>query len=406
MFVVGHLFGPPLGLLLAAYLHRLDPAPGAHWWIIVASLTAFFAFPFALRFSGRLTLLAYISVQNLAFVVLFGAYHYGGTSSPFLCWLLTVPLVAVFYLGSRPWLIATVVASLTLYLSAWYGLHGLGFTPPRHIALADLSGVGIASVFCATVFVSMMSIYYANIVAASRHVQQLNAELESRVHVRTHELEQTRREVIGRLATAGEFRDSETGKHVLRISHYAHHIALAAGVPEAEAAMIRDAAPLHDIGKIGIPDAILLKADRLEPDEWELMKRHTIIGGEILAGSGFPLLDLARVIALTHHEHWDGNGYPHGLRGEAIPFAGRLIAIADVFDATTSDRPYKQAWPPDEAVAFMQRRVGSQFDPRLIRVFARELPTILEIKRRFEDRPSSQRQRAAGALRPRLLRSG
>jgi hypothetical protein len=342
MFVLGHVFGTPLGLIVLAYLHVLDPSPGWHWWIITGSITAFLALPFALRWSGRLTALSYVTVQHFEFVILYGSYEYGGVSSPFLCWLLTVPLFALFYLGQSPRLRAAVLAGLAVYLAGWYGLQVGGFPPPEHVPLPDLSGVGIVSLFCATLFVSMMSLYYARVVASTRAVQELNAELESRVLSRTRELEHTRREVISRLAAAGEFRDSDTGQHVLRMSHYAHHLARAAGVSEAEAAMIRDAAPLHDIGKIGIPDSILLKPGPLDPAEWEIMKRHTLIGGEILAGSGFPLLDLARIIALTHHERWDGDGYPNGLRGQEIPFAGRVVAIADVFDATTCERPYRR----------------------------------------------------------------
>jgi putative two-component system response regulator len=213
----------------------------------------------------------------------------------------------------------------------------------------------------------------------------LNQELEARVHMRTREVEDTRREVIRRLASAGEFRDNDTGQHVVRMSHFAYRLALAAGLGEVEAASIRDAAPLHDIGKIGIPDAILLKPGKLDPDEWVIMQRHAAIGGEILADSGFPLLDLARLIAITHHEKWDGSGYPEGLVGDAIPLAGRIVAIADVFDALTSERPYKSGWPVEKAIALIQDGAGQHFDPALVTLFQRELPAILEIKDRFRD---------------------
>jgi putative two-component system response regulator len=218
-----------------------------------------------------------------------------------------------------------------------------------------------------------------------RRVREVNAVLELRVMERTQELEETRKEVIRRLASAGEFRDNETGQHVVRMSQFAHQLALAAGLSSRDAAMIRDAAPLHDIGKIGIPDKILLKPGRLDRDEWEIMKRHAAIGGAILAGSGFALLDLARTIALTHHEQWDGSGYPSGLKGEEIPIAGRLTAVADVFDALTSERPYKPVWPVEQALDFLKDRAGQHFDPRLIALFERELPAILEIKERFRD---------------------
>jgi len=213
----------------------------------------------------------------------------------------------------------------------------------------------------------------------------INQELEVRVRMRTREVEDTRREVIRRLASAGEFRDNETGQHVVRMSHFAHHLAYAAGLGDEEATMIRDAAPLHDIGKIGIPDAILLKPGRLTAEEWTVMQRHAVIGGEILANSGFDLLDLARVIAVTHHEKWDGSGYPARLRGEAIPLPGRIVAIADVFDALTSERPYKPSWPVERAVALITEGAGQHFDPALVELFVRELPGLLEIKERFRD---------------------
>ena len=214
-----------------------------------------------------------------------------------------------------------------------------------------------------------------------RQAREFNNELEARVEERTHALNATRVEVIRRLATAAEFRDNETGNHVARMSIFAHHLALKAGLSDLEAANIRDAAPMHDVGKIGIPDAILLKPGKLTGDEWEIMKTHAAIGGEILSGSPFPLLDLARVIALTHHEKWDGSGYPHGLKGEAIPMAGRIVAVSDVFDALTSDRPYKPGWKIDDAIQFMIGNAGSHFDPTLVGLFHRELPAILELRK-------------------------
>ncbi len=222
-----------------------------------------------------------------------------------------------------------------------------------------------------------------------RRARQTNDELEARVAERTAELEATRREVIRRLATVGEFRDNDTGMHVVRMSHFAYRLALAAGMPPAEAALLRDAAPLHDIGKVGIPDAILLKPGRLDPDEWEVMKRHAAFGGEILSNSGFPLLDLARTIAVTHHEHWDGSGYPLGLQGATIPLAGRIVAIADVFDALTSTRPYKAAWPVDAAIGFLREQAGRHLDPALVELFVADLPEMLALRERFQDVPGA-----------------
>lgn len=219
-----------------------------------------------------------------------------------------------------------------------------------------------------------------------RQTQELNRELEERVARRTIELEDTRREVIRRLATAGEFRDNDTGQHVERMSQYAYVLAVAAGMSEEEARALRDAAPLHDIGKIAIPDAILLKEGPLTDQEWVTMRRHAEIGGAILDGSGFALLELAREIAVSHHERWDGSGYPNGLAGSAIPLSGRIVTIADVFDALTSKRPYKRAWSVEEALGFLKENAGKLFDPQLVTLFEGALPRVLAIRDRLVDR--------------------
>jgi len=218
-----------------------------------------------------------------------------------------------------------------------------------------------------------------------RRSREFNAVLEAKVAERTRELKETQLDVVRRLATAAEFRDNETGQHIIRMSVIAHQIALSYGLSEAEADEIRDAAPLHDIGKIGISDAILLKQGKLEPEEWEIMKRHAEIGGQILEGAVSPQVALARTIALTHHEKWDGNGYPQGLKGDEIPIAGRIVAVADVFDALTAVRPYKRAWRVDEAVDLITKSAGGHFDPKVVEAFLRDLPAILEIKNRFRD---------------------
>jgi response regulator RpfG family c-di-GMP phosphodiesterase len=201
--------------------------------------------------------------------------------------------------------------------------------------------------------------------------QHSNAlELEERVRARTAELEEARLEVLERLATAGEFRDDETGEHARRVGAAAQRLADAVGLAEAGGERMRVAAPLHDIGKIAIPDALLLKAGRFSRTEHTAMQRHTVIGADMLAGTSSGLLALAREIALTHHERWDGSGYPAGLAGEDIPKAGRIVALADVFDALTHRRPYKEAWPVEEAVREIRAQGGRQFDPDLAEAFA------------------------------------
>jgi putative two-component system response regulator len=203
-----------------------------------------------------------------------------------------------------------------------------------------------------------------------RRLREQNASLGMQVAERTRELEQARLEVLGRLALAAEYRDDATQEHAWRIGRTCGLLAAAIGLDGDQAELIARAAPLHDIGKIGIPDAILLKPGRLTEQEFAEMKTHTTIGGEILSGSKSTLLVLAEQIALSHHERWDGRGYPEGRRGEEIPLASRIVAIADVFDALTHERPYKRAWPVDQAVDEVLSQSAQQFDPDLLDAFA------------------------------------
>lgn len=214
-----------------------------------------------------------------------------------------------------------------------------------------------------------------------------NLALEAKVSERTRQLEDTRREILRRLALAGEYRDNETGLHVTRMSQTARLLAQAAGLPESEAELLHQAAPLHDIGKIGIPDRILLKPGKLTPEEWEIMKTHTLIGARIIGDHDAPLLRMARTVALAHHEKWDGTGYPHGLSGEDIPLVGRLVALADAYDALTSERPYKRAWTPEDAFAWIRSQAGAQFDPKLAGLFLDLGERIIEIGTTYAETP-------------------
>lgn len=214
--------------------------------------------------------------------------------------------------------------------------------------------------------------------------------LENMVQVRTDELKRSRLQVVQRLGMAAEYRDEETGNHILRMSHISALLARSIGWSEADSELLLHASPMHDIGKIGIPDAILLKPGKFEPAEWEIMKTHATIGGALLDGDDSDLMRMAREIALTHHEKWDGSGYPEGLAGEAIPQAGRIAALADVFDALTSERPYKKAWKVEDAVELIKENSGKHFDPQLVEVFLQELPEILLIRERFSEPDSAE----------------
>jgi putative two-component system response regulator len=216
-------------------------------------------------------------------------------------------------------------------------------------------------------------------------IRDHNRSLEEKVRKRTLELLDTRLEVIRRLGRAAEYRDNETGLHIIRMSKFSVRLAQAAGLREEECEMILNASPMHDIGKIGIPDRILLKPGRLDEEEWAVMKTHAAIGAEILSGHDSGLMGLARLIALTHHERWDGTGYPGGLKGEDIPLVGRIVALCDVFDALTTERPYKKAWSVASALSYINENSGGHFDPELVERFRTILPQVLEIKERYAE---------------------
>ncbi|WP_101046935.1 response regulator [Macromonas nakdongensis] len=216
--------------------------------------------------------------------------------------------------------------------------------------------------------------------------------------VRTHlalvgveELNATRLQIIQRLGRAAEYRDNETGLHVIRMSHYAQVLGRATGMDEEDAEQLLNAAPMHDVGKIGIPDHILLKPGKLDEQEWAVMRRHPYIGYKIIGEQDSPLLSLAAEIAYTHHEKWDGSGYPRRLQGEDIPLAGRIVALADVFDALTTARPYKPAWPVEQAVAYIRSASGQHFDPDLVPLFLDRLPELLDIRERWLEEPAAAR---------------
>jgi putative two-component system response regulator len=217
-----------------------------------------------------------------------------------------------------------------------------------------------------------------------------NRILNIRVKERTRELEETQLEIIYRLSRAAEYRDNETGMHFKRISHMCRALAAAYGCDEETCDLIFHASPMHDIGKIGIPDSILLKQGPLDADEWKTMQTHTTVGAKILSGHDSLLIKMGRLIALTHHEKWDGSGYPHGLSEYAIPMGGRIAAVCDVFDALTSERPYKKAWPMEDALDEIRACSGTAFDPKLVDCFFNCLPEVAHIKERFRNRETDE----------------
>ncbi|MBF0271719.1 MAG: response regulator [Magnetococcales bacterium] len=197
------------------------------------------------------------------------------------------------------------------------------------------------------------------------------------------ELLRTRLEIIRRLGQAAEYRDNETGNHIIRMSQYSALLGRAAGLSVHDQELLLNAAPMHDVGKIGIPDSILLKPGKLTAEEFSIMKTHTVLGGHLLDKEPSVLLYTAHLIAVTHHERWDGNGYPYGLAGAKIPLMGRICCVTDVFDALTSQRPYKQPWSVEEAINEIQRGAGTVFDPDLVLKFITILPEIIQIKESF-----------------------
>jgi putative two-component system response regulator len=221
--------------------------------------------------------------------------------------------------------------------------------------------------------------------SARRKLADHAAWLAGEVHKATAEVIARERETVIRLSKAAEYRDPETGAHILRMAHYSQLIARGFGLSIPDQELLLQAAPLHDIGKVGIADSILLKPGRLTPEEFETMKLHAVYGYEILKGSASTVLQAGAAIALGHHEKFDGNGYPSGLKGEAIPIFSRIVAVADVFDALTSARPYKAAWTPEAAATYIQQQSGIHFDPGCVLTFFRSWDEAMHIRGRFVD---------------------
>lgn len=248
--------------------------------------------------------------------------------------------------------------------------------------------LGVTDFLTKPVDPSEMRVRVTNLLALRRshlRLRDRNRWLAEEVRNATQAVLDREEELIVRLAKAAEYRDPETGSHIHRMSHYSRLIARGLGLPDDLCDLIFKAAPMHDVGKLGTPDDILLKPGRLTDDEMEVMRRHPVIGHAILSGSSSQLIQLGAEIAITHHEKFDGSGYPYGLAGEKIPITGRIVAVADVFDALTSRRPYKPAWDMERARAYLIENVGHHFAPQSVEVFLSAWDEILEIRQRFAD---------------------
>jgi putative two-component system response regulator len=211
------------------------------------------------------------------------------------------------------------------------------------------------------------------------------ALLAEEVRKATAQILEREQETVFCLARAAEYRDPETGVHIVRMAHYSKHIGRMVGLSLEQQDLLLETAPMHDIGKVGTPDLILLKPGKLTDAEFSIMKQHAVIGYEILDASTSPLLKVAAEIALNHHEKFDGSGYPNGAKGDAIPRFGRIVAVADVFDALTSERPYKKAWSIEQATQLLRDGAGKHFDPECVEAFFADFDEILAIKARFAD---------------------
>jgi HD-GYP domain-containing protein (c-di-GMP phosphodiesterase class II) len=296
-------------------------------------------------------------------------------------------LLAILVLALAPAAAAVRLRTLSVLTTpvlaaAYFAVAYLAFTRGWILPVAaPLLGLAISTV--GTVAAS-----YVTERRERRRVSRYNVALQQAVRERTAELHETQLEVVRRLARAAEWRDVDTGQHIERIGMLCERLGLAAGLSEPEAETLRHAAVLHDVGKIGVPDRVLLKPGELDAEEWTVMKAHAEIGASMLSGSDSPLVRLGEEIARTHHERWDGTGYPAGLRAEEIPLAGRICAICDVFDALRSRRPYKEAWSLENAMAEIARERGRLFDSQLVDLF---LPLAAELDAQMPGREDEPR---------------
>ena len=319
------------------------------------------------------------AMMGILFLVWFSFFILGTQQTFDILWLLILPAVAVIvgdFRRTRTWIIRFLFLLGSMVLLKTFCSECL---PYESFALWSL--------LWAAIFLSGMALYYKRVQSdLESEIERYQIGLEKKIadavgeiQALNDDLEATQIEIIERLGTLGEYRSSETGMHVRRVGLYTKTLALLYGIDPQEAEVLEHAAPLHDIGKVGIEDSILHKPAKLTEEEFEQMKRHTLIGEAILGGSDKPLLQLAGEIAGGHHEKYDGSGYPRALSGNAIPLSARLTAIADVFDALFSKRSYKEGWSKEEVVDYFTRERGRHFDPRLVDLFLEHIDTFIAI---------------------------
>ena len=281
------------------------------------------------------------------------------------------------------------------FISAFRALHGRNEIPVLMITANDQKQIRYRALDIGANDFLTKPVDKVEFLARAKNMLTLNdarkkladqaAWLAEEVRKATHEVVERERETVIRLSRAAEFRDPETGAHILRMAHFSQIIARGMGLSESDQYLLLEAAPMHDIGKVGIADKILLKPGRLEPEEFEIMKRHATIGYELLQGSSSRVLQAGAEIARGHHEKFDGSGYPQGLKGEDIPIFSRIVAVADVFDALTSERPYKKAWDVEAAVDFLKAGSGSHFDPACVTAFLNAWDDVQQVRARYSE---------------------
>lgn len=295
-------------------------------------------------------------------------------------WYFFTTMIAYFVGGRKTGNIVAVASVLILYsINIIFDL--------------QFSGVTLTNIFIGTLFISQLSNYFVSILDENEkelynyqnNLEEMIEEGLKEIASLNDEITDTQKEVVFTMGAIGESRSKETGNHVKRVAEYSKLIALKYGLPEEEAELLRMASPMHDIGKVAIPDAILKKPARFTPEEFDIMKTHAQLGHEMLKYSKRPILNTASIVAHEHHERWDGKGYPRGLSGEDIHIYGRITSLADVFDALGSKRVYKDAWSDEKIFALFKEERGKQFDPKIVDIFFENLDEFLKIRDKFSD---------------------